>query len=166
MAYLQDIVRNFDNVLGLHVAVYATVFPLSVSEDGAMNIVALTVVNCDNMILTLPTTLLRLTSLQYLYLRQSTAVVSSLFVGDRSEKVRNFFRACTAYSTRLELLLEADVGQECLTILNSHAYPFCRNLEMVVLAVPDLDPACMQQALAWCDLTVKTLLFYPTGPPI
>ena len=148
MAYLQDIVLNFDKVLGLHVAVYATLIPLSIAENDAMDIVALTVVNCDNMILSLPTALLRFTSLQYLYLRQSRAVVSSLFVGNCSEKVRNFFRACSAYSTRLELLLEADIGQECLNILNINGYPFCRNLQNVVLAVPDLDCAFIQQALA------------------
>ena len=123
------------------------------------------VVNCDNVILSLPTLMLRLTSLQYLYIRQSTAGVSSQFVGDCSDKVIKFLRTSTGYRTRLELLLDASIGQQCVAILNTDSYPFCRHLEDVVLAVPNIEPACVQQALAWCDLTLKVLLFYPTSTP-
>ena len=163
MAYLRDIVLNFDNIPGLHVAVYATAIPRFHSTSDATDIVALTVVNCDNLILSLPTLMLRLTSLQYLYIRQSTASVSSRFVADCSEKVIKFLQNSSGYRTRLELLLDASIGQQCVAILNTDGYPFCRNLENVVLAVPDIDPDCVQQALAWCDLTLKVLLFYPTG---
>lgn len=163
MAYLQDIILRFDNKPGLHVAVYGTgILPFD-SEVDVTDVVTLTVINYENMLLKLPTWLPWFTLLQYLYVRQSRSMVSSLFVGDRSEKVINFFRTSTTYSTQLELLSEAGIGHHCLNILNNHAYPFCHNLESVVLAVPGIDPACMQQVLAWCDLTLRMLLFHPTG---
>lgn len=163
MAYLQDIVLNFDNKTGLHIAVYASAIPHLNSFDDCADIIAFTIVNCDNMMLALPTLLLRLTSLQYLYIRQSKALVSSPFVADCSDKVSNFFLASTSYRTRLELLLQPGIGCQCVSIMNTYAYPFCRNLEDVVLAVRDMDPSQIQQVLTWCDLTLKTLLLFPTG---
>ena len=163
MACLQDIVVNFDNRPGLHVAVYATALTHLTTSDDIADVTALTVVNCSNIIQQLLTLLPSLTSLQYLYIRQSNAVVSSSFVADCSAKVRKFFQASTTYRTRLELLLQPDIGQQCIGVMNTYAYPFCRNLEDVVLAVPGIEPNGIQQVLSWSDLTLKTLLLFPTG---
>ena len=165
MAYLQDIVVNCENNQSIHVAVYATPLPRIIYAGDTANVVALTVVNCHNVILTLPTLLLQLTSLQYLYIRQNTSVVSSRLVNNCSEKVIDFVRTSTTYRTRLELLLDSDVGHRCIDILNNSGYPFCRNLQDVVLAVPHMDPVYTDQVLSWCDLSLKTLVLYPTGIP-